>query len=50
MFRNNVYSFKNLPVEEKQRKRTDCFCTICSSIFALTLFILSFVFYHKGNS
>ena len=50
MFRNNVFTFKNLPVEDKLRKRTDCICTICSSIFALTLFILSFVFFRKCNN
>jgi len=49
MFRNNVYSFKNLPVEDKERKRTDCICTICSALFALTLFILSFIFFRRGK-
>lgn len=45
MFRNNVYTFKNLPVEEKLRKRTDCCCTIIGALLALTLFILSFVLF-----
>jgi len=42
MYKNNVYTFKNLPVEERQRKCTDVCCTIITAIFALTLFILSF--------
>lgn len=48
MFRNNVFTFKNLPVEEKLRKRTDCCCTIVGAILALTLFILSFVLFRRG--
>lgn len=48
MFRNNVYTFKNLPVEEKLRKRTDCCCTIIGALLALTLFILSFVLFRRG--
>ena len=48
MFRNNAYTFKNFPVEEKQRKWTDCFCTICTAIFALSLFILSFIMFHRS--
>lgn len=45
-----MYTFKNFPVEEKNRHKTDCCCTIVSALFALTLFILSFVFYHRGIS
>jgi len=50
MFKNNVYTFRNFPVEEKQRKWTDCCCTILVALFALTLFILSFCLFTKGNS
>lgn len=49
MFRNNVYTFKTLPIEEKQRQWTDCCCTIVTALFALTLFVLSFVFFQKGT-
>lgn len=49
MFRHNAYTFKNFPVEERQRKWTDCFCTICTAIFALSLFILSFIMFHRSN-
>lgn len=48
MFQNNVRTFKMLPVESKQRKVTDFLCTIISSIFALTLFVLSVVLFRKG--
>jgi cobalamin biosynthesis protein CobD/CbiB len=41
MFVKNVYTFRNLPVEESERTWTDCLCTIISAIFALTLFILA---------
>ena len=41
MFVKNVYAFGNFPVEESQRKWTDCICTIIAAIFALTLFILA---------
>ena len=41
MFVKNVYTFRNLPVEEGERRWTDCLCTIISAIFALTLFILA---------
>lgn len=47
MFKNNVYTFRNFPVEEKERKWTDCICTILAAIFALTLFISSFVIFKK---
>ncbi len=49
MFKNNVYTFRNFPVEERQRKWTDCFCTILAAIFALTLFVLSFFIFTKGT-
>lgn len=42
MFKNNVFTFRSFPVEEKERKWTDCCCTIIAALFALTLFILSF--------
>lgn len=35
---------------DKERKRTDFFCTICSGIFALIIFIISFSTFNNGNS
>lgn len=49
MFAKNVYSFKNLPVEEKQRKWTDCFCTIIGAIYALTLFIIACAAFNRRS-
>ncbi len=49
MFVNNVHTFQNLPIEDKNRKCTDVCCTICTAIFALTMFILSFVVYRPGT-
>lgn len=50
MFRKNVYTFKNFPVEERERKWTDCCCTIIGALFALTLFVLSFIFFTRSKS
>jgi hypothetical protein len=49
MFKNNVYTFRNFPVEEKERKWTDCLCTILAGTFALTLFVLSFFIFTQSN-
>ena len=50
MFAKNVYSIRNLPVEEKERKWTDCLCTIIGAIFALTLFIIACCSFNKRTS
>lgn len=49
MFVKNVYTFRNLPVEEKERKWTDCCCTIIGAIFALTLFIIACCMFNRGT-
>ena len=49
MFVKNVYTFRNLPVEEKERKWTDCCCTIFGAIFALTLFIIACCTFNRGT-
>jgi len=38
-----------IPVPEHRRVSTDVCCTIISSIFALTLFIIACVFYSSGK-
>ena len=48
MFVKNVYTFRNLPVEERERMWTDCICTIIGAIFALTLFIIACASFNKS--
>lgn len=48
MFVKNVYTFRNLPVEEKERMWTDCCCTILAAIFALTLFIIACASFNRS--
>ena len=49
MFVKNVYIFRNLPVEEKERQWTDCCCTIIGAIFALTIFILACTSFNRST-
>ena len=50
MFKNNVYTFKAFPVEERQRQWTDCCCTIIGALFALTLFVVACFSYTSCTS
>lgn len=57
MFEQKLNSFSQLPVKgnkyaksEKDRKCTDCLCTIIGAVFALTLFVLAFVFMNPSSS
>lgn len=49
MFAKNVYSFRNFPVEEKERKWTDCCCTIIAAIFSLTMFIIACASWNRST-
>ena len=48
MFVKNVYTFRNLPVEERERMWTDCICTIIGAVFALTLFIIACASFNRS--
>lgn len=50
MFDEKVILPEQLPVKEKQRKITDCCCTIVGAVFALTMFIIACVLWNRGNS
>ena len=49
MFVKNVYIFRNLPVEEKERQWTDCCCTIIGAVFALTIFIIACASFNRST-
>lgn len=50
VYTQDVTRFSELPVPDEHRKRTDIFCTICSGLFALVLFIVSCaVFNNRKN-
>lgn len=49
MYNKDVSTTGEFPVEEGKRWSTDVCCTMLSSIFALTLFILACVFFNAGK-
>ena len=50
MYNKDVSTPNEFPVEEATRRSTDVCCTVLSSIFALTLFVLACIFFNSGNS
>lgn len=49
MFDEKVILPEQLPVKEKERKITDCCCTIVGAAFALTMFIVACVLWNRSN-
>jgi hypothetical protein len=49
MFDERVILPEQLPVREKERKCTDCCCTIVSSLFALAMFVTACCLWNKGK-
>lgn len=49
MYNKDVSTAGEFPVEEGKRWSTDVCCTVLSSIFALTLFILACVFFNSSK-
>lgn len=50
MFDEKIILPEQLPIREKQRKITDCCCTIVAAAFALTMFIVACVLWNRGKS
>lgn len=48
MFDEKVILPEQLPIKEKERKITDCCCTVIGAIFALTMFIIACVVWNRG--
>ena len=48
-FRDHPLDGINFPTLDSERKKTDILCTIIGGLFALTLFVLAFVFLNTGN-
>lgn len=49
MFEEKVLSPSQFPISNQSRVSTDVCCTVIGAVFALTMFVLSFVFWDKGN-
>lgn len=49
MFDEKVILPEQLPVKEKERKITDCVCTVVSAIFAIAMFITACVLWNRGT-
>jgi hypothetical protein len=57
VFYQEITNFNQCPVPgtsllilDSERKRTDIFCTICSSLFAIILFIFACATFNNSNS
>lgn len=48
MFDEKVILPEQLPIKEKERKITDCCCSVIGGIFALTMFIIACVLWNRG--
>ena len=49
MFDEKVILPEQLPIKEKERKITDCCCTVVGAVFALSMFIIACVLWNRGT-